>query len=73
MYPLLLHSAQQKEKVIMIYIDQHNNITQRTVQVVTIKSDSILAFCYFRKEIRLFHLDRILSVGKLSSRVRYGA
>ncbi|GLO66930.1 MULTISPECIES: hypothetical protein [Oceanobacillus] len=73
MYPLLLHSVQQKEKVIMVYIDQQDNITQRTVQVVTIKSDSILAFCYFRKEIRLFHLDQILSVGKSSGRVRYGA
>ncbi|MFS0751102.1 hypothetical protein [Oceanobacillus sp. 1P07AA] len=73
MYPLLLHSTQQKEKIIIIYIDQHDNITQRTVQVVTIKSDSILAFCYYRKEIRSFHLDRILSVGKSPWQVRYGA
>ncbi|MFD1335128.1 hypothetical protein ACFQ4N_06070 [Oceanobacillus iheyensis] len=73
MYPLLLHFVKQRKKVIMIYIDQNDNITQRTVQVVTIKSDSILAFCYFRKEIRSFHLDRILFVGKSSKRVKYGA
>lgn len=64
MHALLLQSAKQKEKIMMIYIDKQGQITQRVIRVIDIHSHTILAFCYYRKQVRSFHRNRILSIGQ---------
>lgn len=62
-------SLQQKEKIMIFYIDTNNSVTQRIIQVLHIEDDSIVAFCYYRKRVRTFKLNNILSVGPINKRV----
>ncbi|WP_067727683.1 hypothetical protein [Oceanobacillus damuensis] len=66
---LFLQSMENKEKVVIFYIDQDNNVTQRFIRVIHISDTSILAYCYYRKKVRSFRLDNILSCGPIKRRV----
>ena len=66
---LFKQSLQHKSKIMIFYIDGSNNVTQRIIRVVNIEEDSIVAFCYYRKQVRTFKLNNILSVGPIKNRV----
>ena len=66
---LFNRSLQQKEKIMIFYIDNSNNVTQRIVRVISINADSIVAFCFYRKKVRTFKLNNILSAGPVNKRV----
>ena len=66
---LFNRSLQHKEKIMIFYIDNSNNVTQRVVRVISINGDSIIAYCFYRKKVRTFKLNNILSVGPLNKRV----
>lgn len=63
MIRLLIRSLERKEKVMIYYLDNNNNLTQRIVQVVEADDTNLLAYCYFRKQVRSFKIDNILSCG----------
>jgi predicted DNA-binding transcriptional regulator YafY len=65
---LFLRSLENKEKIIIYYMDQNNQVSQRYVRVLRINQDSILAFCYWRKTVRTFKLDNILTAGAISKK-----
>lgn len=65
---LLNRALTEKQKLEMIYIDSEGNMSQRVVRIVDVRNDSILAYCYFRKEVRSFKRDNILSVGLFKDR-----
>lgn len=69
---LLAHSNNNKEKIMIFYMDSSNNVTQRFIKVLCINTDLIVAYCYWRKKIRMFRLENILSAGRLSGN-RVGA
>jgi predicted DNA-binding transcriptional regulator YafY len=54
---------QQKEKIMIFYIDSASNVTQRYIRVVRITDKVAVAYCYYRKQVRTFKLDNILSAG----------
>jgi len=60
---LFLRSIENKEKIIIFYMDSNNNVTERYIRVLNIKENYILAYCYYRKQVRTFKLDNILSAG----------
>jgi predicted DNA-binding transcriptional regulator YafY len=66
---LFNRSLQQKEKIMIFYIDNSNNVTQRVIRVITIYDNAVVAFCYYRKQVRTFKLNNILSVGTIDKRV----
>lgn len=66
---LFNRSLQQKEKIMIFYIDNSNNVTQRIVRVIRIDDNAIVAYCFYRKKVRTFKLNNILSVGPLNKRV----
>jgi predicted DNA-binding transcriptional regulator YafY len=43
----------------IIYMS-NDKITQRTIKVLRIEKDTIMAYCYLRKAKRLFKLENIL-------------
>ncbi|GGB27001.1 hypothetical protein GCM10011409_00350 [Lentibacillus populi] len=45
----------------MIYLDSNNKITQRTIKVLQTNSDTILAYCYSKRQVRSFKVNNILS------------
>ncbi len=65
MIEVLNSSLQSKEKIMIYYIDSQNQVTQRIIRVVEIHEESILAYCFFRKQVRNFKLENILSYGKV--------
>ncbi|WP_040981107.1 hypothetical protein [Oceanobacillus jeddahense] len=63
---VLLHkSLDKKEKIMIYYMDQDNKVTQRIIRVVGIDNKKVLAYCYYRKQVRSFKLDNILSCGEI--------
>lgn len=60
---ILKRSMQQKEKIMIFYIDTAGNVTQRYIRVIRITGDAVVAYCYYRKQARTFKLDNILSAG----------
>ncbi|HLR61761.1 MAG TPA: hypothetical protein VK097_04895 [Lentibacillus sp.] len=60
---LLFKATQTGQKLEMIYLDADDNITYRVVRILSIKADTINAYCYSRRHIRTFKRTNILSVG----------
>ncbi|RDW16506.1 hypothetical protein CWR48_15785 [Oceanobacillus arenosus] len=60
---LLNRSMEKREKIVIFYIDQDNNVTQRFIRVISMDDDSILAYCFWRKKFRTFKHENILSAG----------
>lgn len=58
---LFTRASENKEKIVIFYMDSKNNITQRYVRVIKIHGDSIFVYCYYRKKVRTLKLDNILS------------
>ncbi|WP_284141056.1 MULTISPECIES: hypothetical protein [unclassified Virgibacillus] len=68
MIGLFHRSVQNKEKLMIFYIDSTNHITQRIIRVLDVNEKQVLAFCYWRKQVRTFKLDKILSADVLRKR-----
>ncbi|SET17465.1 hypothetical protein SAMN05216389_106169 [Oceanobacillus limi] len=60
-----LQSKELKKKIMIFYMDRNQKITQRIIRVVELKEDHVVAFCYYRKKVRTFRTDNILSAGPL--------
>lgn len=66
---LLNRACESKTPIQIIYIDQDNNISQRTIKVLSVSNTNVKAYCYTKRQFRTFKLNNILSVGQ----VRRGA
>lgn len=60
---LFKRSIENKEKIIIFYIDSNGKVTQRYVRVLKMYDSHILVYCYYRKKVRTLKLDNILSCG----------
>ncbi|GGE56268.1 hypothetical protein GCM10011391_39050 [Pullulanibacillus camelliae] len=45
----------------MIYLDQHGDMSQRTIKVISQRGALLVAYCYTKQSIRTFSTDNILS------------
>lgn len=61
---LFLRSIQQKQKITIYYMDRNNHITQRSIRVLRMHDDYIIAYCYYRRKVRMFKFASILSAGE---------
>lgn len=59
---LLLRSMNENIPVEMIYMSESKQISQRIITVTSINGSTIRAYCFLRKQSRLFKIDNILSV-----------
>src|SRR5690625_799925 len=66
---ILNRSLQHNEKIMIFYMDSASNVTQRYIRAIRINDESIVAYCYWRKKVRTFKLDNILSAGPSNKRV----
>ncbi len=66
---LLENSKKLKSKIMIYYIDNNNEVTQRIVSVVELKREYVIAYCYYRKQVRSFKYENILSCGSVKRRV----
>lgn len=56
-------SMKSNETIMIFYIDKENSVTQRYIRVISIHEDFLTAYCYWRKQVRHFKLENILSAG----------
>lgn len=59
---LLFRALKENIALDMIYISDSNKITQRKIIVKEIDASKIRAYCFLRKQTRLFKIDNILSI-----------
>lgn len=69
MLGLFKRSIESKQKIIIFYIDSENRVTERYIRVLEIKENSILAYCYYRRKVRTFNMENILSAGYARKKV----
>ncbi len=60
---LFIRSMENKEKIVIFYMDSNGKVTERYVRVLKINDSHILVYCYYRKKVRTLKLDNILSCG----------
>lgn len=66
---LFIRSMQQKEKIIVFYMDSNGEVTERYVRVLKMNDSHILVYCYYRKKVRTLKLDNILSCGPAKKKI----
>ncbi len=59
----LIEAMEGQAKIMIFYLDGKNRITQRIIRVIKLTDHYLLAYCYYRKQIRAFKFDHILSYG----------
>jgi predicted DNA-binding transcriptional regulator YafY len=64
----LINFVENQEKIMIYYLDDHGDLTQRIIKVIRLNEENLLGFCYYRKSIRSFKLVNILSWGKIGSK-----
>lgn len=61
MKSFLKRSLENKTPIQIIYIDDKNKISQRTIKVLAITDTVIKAYCFTKHQFRTFKLSNILS------------
>lgn len=65
----LKSSMEQKKKIMIYYMDSKGKVSQRIIRVVEMNDKKMLAYCYYRRQVRSFKLDNILSCGNVKRSV----
>lgn len=64
----ILKASLERNLVITIVYLKGNDITMRNIRVLELKDDKIKAYCYLRKENRVFKKENILSADFIKSK-----
>jgi len=51
-----------EQQVTMIYMSKDGSLTKRQVKIERINEASVTGYCYLRKQLRTFRMDRILAI-----------
>ncbi|QAS54437.1 hypothetical protein HLI_20550 [Halobacillus litoralis] len=68
---VLRRALEEKQKLELIYMDDKGKISQRGNRIVSIKEETVIAYCYTRETVRSFKVANILSVTPYRERRRY--
>jgi len=68
MCKFFMDAVEKKEKIMIYYLDGNGNLTQRIIRTIRIKDGRLLAFCYYRRHVRSFMLNNILSWSKVEQK-----
>ncbi|APH05523.1 hypothetical protein [Bacillus weihaiensis] len=61
----LTQSLDQNKPIVIIYMSNDGDISQRKVLVKRIGNKHFIAYCYLKKQIRTFTLENTLSAGHI--------
>ncbi|EHL78562.1 hypothetical protein HMPREF1015_01512 [Bacillus smithii 7_3_47FAA] len=65
---LLKRALESGEIFEMIYLSNKNEISQRKIKVVDISSNTFRAYCFTRRQPRIFKISNVLSIGLVRRR-----
>jgi hypothetical protein len=63
----ILIASIERNMIITIMYLKSSEVTMRNIKVLEIKEDRIMAYCYLRKENRVFKKENILSAAFLNT------
>lgn len=66
---ILLRAVTDKKPLEMIYMSRDNQISQRVIKVIAVNDSKVKAYCYLKKQYRIFNMDNILSVAPARKKV----
>lgn len=66
---VLRRSVETKQKIVVFYMDGNQQITQRFIRVLKMDDTRVLAYCYYRKGVRTFKRENILSAGTVNKKM----
>ncbi|MFQ3545200.1 hypothetical protein Q7A53_14050 [Halobacillus rhizosphaerae] len=69
---ILCRSLEQKLKLTLIYMDSSGRLSQRTIRVIGVREEDVLAFCYMKKQVRTFKQKNILAAHPCQGTLRKG-
>lgn len=52
MIGFLTRAMEKRERVMIYYMDSKGTVSQRIIRVVDIDDKKVLAYCYYRKQVR---------------------
>jgi predicted DNA-binding transcriptional regulator YafY len=61
MHPLSKQKLQVGQVMECIYLSKLNDFTKRRLKIIKISEQTLVAYCFLRKEIRSFTFDQILA------------
>jgi hypothetical protein len=64
----ILKASLYRDLIITIMYLKGTDITMRNIKVLELKNDKIKAYCYLRKETRIFKKESILSAAFLNTK-----
>lgn len=64
----ILKASLERDLIITIMYLKGTDITMRNIKVLEIKDDKIKAYCFLRKETRIFKKESILSAAFLNKK-----
>ncbi len=71
---MVLRAFELKKALEMYYIKDNNQVSQRTVDVLSITGETFVAYCRLRKAKRTFKIDNILAAATVNpNKFRKGA
>ncbi|MCJ7843242.1 WYL domain-containing protein [Lederbergia sp. NSJ-179] len=65
MLQFLKRACESDTPIEIIYMDRNNQISQRTIKVLSISTTSMKAYCYTKRQFRTFKIGNILSTGPI--------
>lgn len=65
---ILRMGRETKQPMRLFYIDKMGNLSERIIRVEYVGEASIKAYCFWRKKVRTFNIDNILSIGPVDNR-----
>jgi predicted DNA-binding transcriptional regulator YafY len=71
MFDHVLKASLEDHRVVSIIYLKGIDITERKIKVLDISEDKVKAYCYLRKETRIFKKDNILSAALCNNRTLY--
>lgn len=59
---ILYRAMEERKPVEIIYLSKRNSFSQRKILIKELRGSTILAYCLYRKQMRIFNLNHIMSI-----------
>lgn len=70
MHGILSTAIESQTPIEMIYLSKDGSITRRVIKITKLDGEKVKAYCYLRKNYRVFSLSNILSLSPLRKKFR---
>lgn len=66
---IFVRALEKQQKVVVMYMDKNQQLTQRVVKVLKVNEEYVLVYCFFRKKLRTLRMDHILAAEPMKAKL----